>query len=170
MKIYKATLKDIDALLELGKTTFTETFAADNTAENMDEYMKRAFTYEKLKSELENPYSEFYLARKDEEAIGYLKVNTASAQAEPQPHDALEIERIYVLKDFYGQGIGQTLLKKAIKIAKQRHLKSIWLGVWEQNYRALRFYKKNDFQVFDKHIFKMGNDNQTDLMMRLTLD
>ena len=169
MKIEKATTKEIDLLLELGKTTFTQTFAADNTPENMAAYMNRAFTHEKLKSELENPNSEFYLVRIDEEAIGYLKVNTASAQTEPQPHDVLEIERIYVLKDFYGHGIGLKLLEKSIAIAREKHLKSIWLGVWERNHRALRFYEKNGFQVFDKHVFKMGTDEQTDLMMRLTL-
>ena len=107
--------------------------------------------------------------RIDEEAIGYLKVNTASAQTELQPHDTLEIERIYVLEDFYGQGIGLKLLEKSIAIAREKHLKSIWLGVWERNHRALRFYEKNGFQVFDKHIFKMGTDDQTALMMRLTI-
>ena len=169
MKIEKATIEDIDLLLEMGKTTFSQTFAANNTPENMAAYMNRAFTHEKLKSELENPNSEFYLVRIDEKAIGYLKINTASAQTEPQPHDTLEIERIYVLEDFYGHGIGLKLLEKAITIAREKHLKSIWLGVWEQNHRALRFYEKNGFQVFDKHIFKMGTDDQTDLMMRLSL-
>ena len=169
MNIEKATIEDIDLLLELGKTTFAQTFAADNTPENMAAYMNRAFTHEKLKSELENPNSEFYLMRVDEEAIGYLKVNTANAQTEPQPYDTLEIERVYVLKDFYGQGIGLKLLEKAIAISREKHLKSIWLGVWERNHRALRFYEKNGFQVFDKHVFKMGTDDQTDLMMRLTL-
>ena len=169
MNIEKAAIEDIDLLLELGKTTFAQTFAADNTPENMAAYMNRAFTHEKLKSELENPNSEFYLVRIDEEAIGYLKVNTANAQTEPQPHDTLEIERVYVLKDFYGQGIGLKLLEKAIAIAREKLLKSIWLGAWERNHRALRFYEKNGFQVFDKHVFKMGTDDQTDLMMRLTL-
>lgn len=169
MNIEKATIEDIDILLELGKTTFTQTFAADNTPENLEAYMNRAFTHEKLKSELKNPNSAFYLVRKDVKAIGYLKINTASAQTESQPHDTLEIERIYVLIDFYGQGIGQNLLEKAITIAQEKKLKSIWLGVWERNHRALRFYEKNGFQVFDKHIFKMGTDDQTDLMMRLTL-
>lgn len=169
MNIEKATIEDIDLLLELGKTTFAQTFAADNTPDNMAAYMNRAFTLEKLKSELEHPNSEFYLVRIDEEAIGYLKVNTASAQTEPQPHDTLEIERIYVLKDFYGQGIGLKLLEKAIVIAREKHLKSIWLGVWERNHRALGFYEKNGFQVFGQHVFKMGTDDQTDLMMRLTL-
>ena len=169
MKIEKATKKDIDILIELGKTTFAQTFAADNTPENMAAYMNRAFTHEKLKSELENPNSEFYLVRINEDAIGYLKINTASAQTELQPHDTLEIERIYVLEDFYGQGIGLKLLEKSIAIAREKHLKSIWLGVWERNHRALRFYEKNGFQVFDKHVFKMGTDDQTDLMMRLSL-
>ena len=74
MKIEKATIEDIDLLLELGKTTFSQTFAADNTPENMAAYMNRAFTHEKLKSELENPNSEFYLVRNDEETIGIIGI------------------------------------------------------------------------------------------------
>lgn len=79
----------------------------------------------------------------------------------------LEIERIYVLKAFHGKKVGQLLHDKAMEVSKQRSVDYVWLGVWEENPRAIRFYEKNSFVAFDKHIFKLGNEEQTDIMMKL---
>jgi diamine N-acetyltransferase len=98
-----------------------------------------------------------------------LKINFKEAQTELKENKTIEIERIYVLKDFYGKNVGQLLYDKAIKIAKQKNVEYVWLGVWEENPRAINFYKKNGFVEFDKHIFKLGNDEQTDIMMKLKL-
>jgi ribosomal protein S18 acetylase RimI-like enzyme len=76
------------------------------------------------------------------------------------------VQRIYVLQNFHGKNIGQLLLDEVKKIAQTTGVDYIWLGVWEENHRALQFYTKNGFVVFDKHVFKMGNDEQTDLLMR----
>lgn len=102
--------------------------------------------------------------------IGYLKINTGDAQTEIQDSQTLEIERIYVLKEFHGKKVGQLLYEKAIQIATGLKVNYIWLGVWEQNLRALQFYKKNGFLAFDKHMFKLGNDEQIDIMMKLALN
>jgi ribosomal protein S18 acetylase RimI-like enzyme len=101
--------------------------------------------------------------------IGYLKINFGSAQTEPQEDKALEIERIYVVHHFHGKKIGQLLFEKAIQIAQQKKVTFVWLGVWEENHRAIQFYTKNGFEAFDKHIFVLGDDEQTDIMMKLTL-
>jgi len=82
---------------------------------------------------------------------------------------SLEIERFYVPKEFHGKSVGQILYDKAIQVAKQKNAECVWLGVWEENSRAISFYKKNGFVAFDKHIFKLGNDEQTDIMMKLKL-
>ncbi len=82
----------------------------------------------------------------------------------------LEIERIYVLKEYHGKKVGQLLYENAIKIAKSKNAEYVWLGVWEKNPRAIRFYEKNGFVAFDKHIFKLGNDKQTDIMMKLKIN
>ncbi|MNE89030.1 Protease synthase and sporulation negative regulatory protein PAI 1 [compost metagenome] len=76
------------------------------------------------------------------------------------------MERIYVLQEFLGKKVGQLLIDKALEVAALQNVKFVWLGVWEENYRAIRFYEKNGFIIFDKHIFRLGNDEQTDLMMR----
>jgi len=119
---------------------------------------------------LTNPNSEFYFALFDNKVIGYLKINFGQAQTELKDKKALEIERIYVLKKFHGKKVGQILYDTAFKIAKQTGANYLWLGVWEKNPRAINFYKKNGFVEFDKHIFKLGDDEQTDIMMKLQLD
>ncbi|TGD56800.1 GNAT family N-acetyltransferase [Flavobacterium humi] len=169
LQITKATIDDIEILLLISQKTFYDTFADDNSQENMQLYLDQNITHPKLREEISNPYSEFYLAKIDNRTIGYLKVNFGPAQTELKDPKALEIERIYVTKDYFGQNIGQSLYNKAIAIAKEHQLLYIWLGVWEENKRAIGFYTKNGFVAFDKHTFVMGNDKQTDIMMKLEL-
>jgi ribosomal protein S18 acetylase RimI-like enzyme len=102
--------------------------------------------------------------------IGYLKLNFGQSQTELQDNRALEIERIYVLKEFHGKSVGQLLYAKASQIARQKRADYVWLGVWEENPRAISFYKKNGFIEFDKHVFLLGKDEQTDIMMKLKLN
>lgn len=168
--IRKITVNDLQELQEIGKRTFQETFASENSEEDMKNYLETSFANEKIMAELEDENSEFYFAELEEKVIGYLKVNSGPSQTEIKSEDALEIERIYVLKEFQGKKAGQVLFDKAIEIARANNKKYVWLGVWEENHRAIRFYEKNGFVAFDKHIFKLGNDEQTDIMMKLKLD
>ncbi len=170
IEIRKVTIKDLDELQKIGRQTFYETFASGNTEENMSKYLEGSFSVAKLTTELSDKNAEFYFAMLDENVIGYLKINFGQSQTELKNNKAVEIERIYVLKDYHGTGVGQLLLDKAIKIARQKNAEYVWLGVWEKNLRAINFYKKNGFVEFDKHIFKLGNDEQTDIMMKLKLN
>jgi len=165
----KVTLNDIDQLQKIGRQTFFETFAESNTEENMKEYLDNGFSAEKLHSELSNTNSEFYFALEEDTVIGYLKLNFGESQTELKDDKALEIERIYVLKEFHGKKVGQLLYDKAIQVATETKADYVWLGVWEENPRAIAFYKKNGFVEFDKHIFRLGDEEQTDIMMKLQL-
>jgi len=167
--IKKVTLDDVDQLQEIARRTFSETFSSVNTEENMAKYLDEGFSKAKLAAELNNEGSEFYFAISDNHVIGYLKLNIGQAQTELQDHNALEIERIYVLQAYHGKKVGQMLYEKAIQVAEQQSVHYVWLGVWEENPRAVRFYTKNGFVEFDKHIFKLGDDEQTDIMMRKEL-
>jgi len=169
IEIKRLPLKDIDQLQKIGRQTFSETFSAGNTEENMAKYLEEGFSLEKLTAELNNINSEFYFALLNNNVIGYLKLNFGEAQTELKDDNALEIERIYVLKDFHGKSVGQMLYEKAIHVARQKNAGYVWLGVWEENPRAINFYKKNGFVEFDKHTFYLGNDEQTDIMMKLPL-
>ena len=165
----KITTLDLEELQNISKKTFEETFSVFNSRENMEIYLHKSFSKEKLNHELLDENSEFYFASFNNDIIGYLKINFGFSQTELRGNKALEIERIYVLKAYQGKNIGQKLYEKAIEIAIQKNLDYIWLGVWEENEKAVAFYKKNGFIEFDKHIFYLGNDKQTDLMMRKNL-
>jgi ribosomal protein S18 acetylase RimI-like enzyme len=167
--IKKASLSDLAALQQIGSTTFVQTFAAHNSEADMAAYLETSYSLEKLTNELNNPFSEFYFACIHEQVVGYLKINTGTAQTEQKDLGAFEIERIYVDAAYLGKRVGQILFEKAIELAKEKNVSYVWLGVWEENHRALAFYKKNGFVPFDKHIFKLGNDAQTDIMMKLAL-
>ena len=159
--------EDLAQLQQIGRQTFLETFAASNSEENMTTYLAEGFSTEKLSTELHDAHSEFYFAILENKVIGYLKVNFGPSQTDVKDDKSLEIERIYVLQEFLGKKVGQMLFDKAIQIAKQQDADYVWLGVWEHNPRAIQFYKKNGFVEFDRHIFLLGNDAQTDIMMKL---
>lgn len=135
----------------------------------MNKYLAEGLSVEQLKEELSNELSLFYFAKLEDEVIGYLKLNTGEAQKENQKENALEIERIYLLKDFHGKKVGQFLYQKAIEVATEKAVDYVWLGVWEKNFKAIAFYKKNGFVQFDQHVFMLGDDRQIDLMMKLEL-
>jgi ribosomal protein S18 acetylase RimI-like enzyme len=164
--ITPAQVKDLQAL---SIRTFSQTFTEDNTQEDLNKYINNSFNIEKLTSELNNQNSQFYFACIEAVQVGYIKLNINDAQSEQFDLQAIELERIYVDSNFLGKKVGGMLLKYALDIARKGAYHYIWLGVWEENHRALRFYEKNGFVAFDKHIFKMGDDEQTDLLMKLVL-
>ena len=160
-------LSHAEELIEIGKATFYETFVDDNTAEDMQHYLDSAFNFPQIESELKDSNSLFFLLKEGNENVGYLKVNFGNAQKELQDEEAIELERIYVRQKFTGSGYGKILFEKVRSLAKEKSLKFIWLGVWEYNHRALKFYKKLGFQPFGKHVFRVGSDDQIDILMRL---
>ncbi len=169
LQIIRVTQSDLAALQQISRYTFSESFSAVNTEENMNSYLNGSLSLDKLAIELSNESSQFYFALIDDEIVGYLKLNLGQAQTEIKDGQALEIERIYVLQKYHGKKVGQLLYAKAISIAEQINANYIWLGVWEKNERAKSFYYKNGFVEFGKHLFMLGTDEQTDLMMKKTL-
>lgn len=169
MEITRATLNEVQLLQTIAKKTFSEAFSAQNSTENLEDYLNESFSIKKLTSELKNEDSQFYFAWSNDEIVGYLKINTGVAQTEILKGSSLEIERIYVLQQYYGKEVGRLLYNKAMEVAHQLKVDFMWLGVWEENPRAIRFYEKNGFVAFDKHMFKLGDEEQTDLMMKKIL-
>jgi ribosomal protein S18 acetylase RimI-like enzyme len=170
IQIKKANLEDLISIQIIGKQSFIETFTDNNTPENIEKYLQESFNTAQLTLEINNPDSLFYLAYWDSKPIGFLKVNLGNAQTESLYKNTLEIQRIYVLQAFHGKKIGQLLLDEAIKIAHQISVNYIWLGVWEENHNAIGFYTKNGFVTFDKHLFILGDEQQTDLLMKLKIN
>ena len=167
--IEKLTAADVDELRSISINTFYESFIGGNTEENMQQYMRKFFSTEKLLEELKDPHASFYFARLNGKAIGYLKLNFGNAQTELQENNGLEIERIYIIKEFHGNNIGQLLFDKALSVANEKAVDYVWLGVWEKNTGAIRFYERNGMLKFATHPFMLGEDLQTDLMMRMEI-
>ncbi len=167
--ITQVSKNELSALQHISKKTFVDTFEAQNDKEDMEQYVQEAFCYESLEKELCNPNSEFYFLRVDGEIAGYSKLNFKDAQSEKQGDDHLEIERIYLEEIWQGKGLGKVLMHHAIEKAKQMELNYVWLGVWEKNEKAIAFYKKIGFVIFDDHYFMLGKDVQRDLLMELKI-
>lgn len=169
INIKQCTLEDLHMLQEISYETFNETFKHQNSPENMNAYLKRAFNLKQLEKELSNISSQFFFVYLNDEVAGYLKFNTNDAQSEVMGDESLEIERIYIKNKFQKQGLGKYLLNKAIDIAVERNKKKIWLGVWEKNEKAIGFYKKIGFIQTGSHSFYMGDEEQTDFIMTKSL-
>ena len=169
IRISKIGLAELEALKNLSRKTFYESFSEANTEENMKQYMDNFFSDEKLTAELLDPGAAFYFARLNDDIVGYLKINSGKAQTELKDNNGLEIERIYVKGSFQGKNIGQLLFDKALEVARERHADYLWLGVWEKNPGAIKFYERNGLVKFASHLFTLGDDVQTDIMMKLDL-
>ena len=165
LNIRPVQLKHAKRLQEIAISTFSESFAGHNTPANMDQYLLENFSLRKIEEEIEHPGSRFFFAEKDQGVVGYLKVNTGNAQTEAGHEHGLEIERIYVLKDFQGLSIGKALYEKALEIARSENFEMVWLGVWEKNEKAIGFYKKMGFEEFAEHDFYLGSEKQRDVLM-----
>lgn len=170
VNIVKISVADISKLKEISKQTFVDSYSWGNTAENVQNYVEINFHKEKLVDELNNPNTEFYFGELGHELIGYFKINFYQAQTDLKDNKSLEIERIYILSQFQGKKIGSVFIDEICKIAKQNQLAYVWLGVWENNIRAIQFYEKNSFIQFATHPFKFGNELQTDVLMKRTID
>ena len=142
LKVSDVTSNDIMQLQNIGRKTFFETFSESNTEENMSKYLEEGFSLENLRSQLGDPSSKFYFATLDGKVIGYLKVNRGESQTEMKDSASIEIERIYVLREYHGKKVGQVLYDKAMEVAMQQKVSYVWLGVWEQNPRAISFIKR----------------------------
>lgn len=164
--IKKCGLEDVERVRQISEKTFYETFSEENTKEDMENYLKENFSYEKVKSEMKNEGSIFFIVESNGETAAYMKVNFDKAQTEGGHDNTLEVQRIYVLNQYKGRRIGKELIEKAKEIAHDNGLKYIWLGVWENNFNAIKFYEKQGFEKFDTHIFVLGDDEQTDNLMK----
>jgi GNAT superfamily N-acetyltransferase len=169
IKFEKLTLEDLGELKTISRQTYYDTFSWGNSAENMQSYLDSALSEKMLSTELRNKNSHFYFAKHKGYTIGYLKINLGSAQTDIKDEEAMELERIYVLKQFQGKGFGRILLIHIIELAKSKGLKYLWLGVWEKNEKAIQFYTRHNFKFFGSHSFTMGDEIQKDHLLKLSL-
>jgi ribosomal protein S18 acetylase RimI-like enzyme len=166
MKIKIAAIDDTTLLCEIGIKTFIETYGNQNTPEDLKKYLEEKFNEKQILDEILTPKTIFLLVELENEIIGYAKMRVNLV--ENPDMKSLEIERIYISKDYHGQKYGAMLMQKCIDVALENNYESIWLGVWEHNPKAINFYQKWGFEIFGEHIFQLGDDAQTDFLMKKT--
>jgi ribosomal protein S18 acetylase RimI-like enzyme len=170
VNIIKCTHKDLPLLQQISHETFYDTFKNQNSTENMNAYLEKAFSLNQLEQELSNHFTQFYFVTVNQEVTGYLKINMNDAQSEKMGDDALEIERIYLKSGYQKLGLGKHLLNKALETAVENNKKKVWLGVWEKNENAIAFYERMGFHLTGSHSFYMGDEEQKDFIMTKTLE
>ena len=168
IQIRQATIEDAKALTDLAYTTFWDAFAhhPKNAPDDLNHYMRQAFNLEQTSKELGEEKSIFLIAEIESEAAGYAKIIIDNIEPGITAAQPVELNRLYSHQQFLGKGIGQALMDACFERAKHENRDVMWLGVWEFNPRAQRFYEKNGFRVVGSHVFQLGEDRQTDLLMQ----
>lgn len=169
MQIDSIQIEEVSVLQELAKQTFTETFGHHNTQQELDDFFEEAYSLEVLTRELSDPNCQHYFLRIDNQLAGYLKLNQGAAQTEQELENAFEIQRIYLLQDFQGRGLGKILFEFALEKAEQSNCNWVWLGVWEHNQKAQALYKKYGFEKFGQHEFAVGDKIDVDWLLKRPL-
>lgn len=167
--IKPASLDDAPKLREVSEQTFIDTYAIYNTPENMEKHISTRFTLGQIQAELTDPSVQYLLLKKAGQLIGFTKLIKNHAPKELSSKNAIEIERFYVDKAFHGQNLGKRLMQASLDWCKKASFETVWLGVWEENTRALRFYTKMGFEKIGEHVFVLGTEVQNDYVMALPL-
>ncbi|WP_020533943.1 GNAT family N-acetyltransferase [Flexithrix dorotheae] len=165
-QILQVKIPQLPQLQEIALETFKATYAHLNEPGNFRNYLERQFNETQLSRELENPSSVFFFLKEGDKKVGYFKLNWGDAQTESLSGNALELERIYVLKNHQGKGFGQKMIDFILEFGITNNFDFLWLGVWEKNPKAIRFYEKMGFKKFGEHIFRIGDEDQIDWMMK----
>jgi len=171
LKIRRGSPEDAETLAPLAVEIFNDAFSANplNKPEDMRVYINEAFSLEQTRNELSETDSIFFIAEIAGEMIGYAKLKERSTEACITGENPIELQRLYVRKDFHGQGIAAELMNECFDIAARKKYQTMWLGVWEHNFRAQKFYEKLGFRSVGNHVFQLGSDAQTDLVMEKSL-
>ena len=166
LSLVKCGSEHLGELVSLSRKTFEDAFAHLNDPEDFQAYLNSAFGKQAVMNELNNEHSSFYFVYYGGDLAGYFKLNKGPAQTDINDTGSMEIERIYVIKEFQGKKIGQWMISRIKELAAKEQATYLWLGVWEINEDAIRFYQTNGFEKFDEHPYYIGKDKQTDWLMR----
>jgi ribosomal protein S18 acetylase RimI-like enzyme len=167
--IRRANPDDAGLLAELGARTFSETFAADNSPEDMAAYLASSFNLARQANELADTASTFFIAEVGGVAAGYAMLHAGESASGIEGEKPVELVRLYVSREWLGRGVGEALMRACVDEARRAGHETIWLGVWERNGRAQAFYRKWNFRAVGEHVFQLGADSQTDILMEREL-
>lgn len=173
--VRRGTAADAARLSEFAAAAFRDAFAAQNTAEDMASYVAGAFSTERQAAEIADPSSDVLLVEpagttETNALLGYAHLALTSAPACVTGDAPIELKRFYVASAAHGRGVARELMRATLQAARSRGARTLWLGVWEHNARAIAFYGKHAFRRVGEQSFVLGADVQTDWVMALALD
>jgi len=169
IRIRKAKIEEVPAVLELAVEVYTDTFAEHNSPENMQAFFNEVYTLEKFKEEFNELDSILYIALDDLKIVGFLRLRLNSEVDHQLGKNHIELQRLYIHRDYHGSSVSKLFMEEALNYAEEKKHEWIWLGVWEKNFRAQKFYTKYGFEKFGSHTFQMGDDPQVDWLLKKKL-
>lgn len=169
IEVREAKFSDISAMREVAIQSYIDTFTDFNTPENMSTFLADAYSQDKLEQEFHEPFSVLYLACEEKRIAGFLRLRISSEAEDKLGTNTIELQRLYIHKDFQNQKVGKMLMQKSIEYAVEKKFEWIWLGVWERNFNAQRVYTNWGFEKFGEHVFQMGDDPQIDWLLKKKL-
>jgi ribosomal protein S18 acetylase RimI-like enzyme len=168
LNILKASNNHVEILSKIGADTFYETFSPFNSESDIRQYISKAYYIDVIQQNIVNPDIAYYLCYDAGVVIGYIKL-VHHATYKGLTNLTIELEKIYVLSAYFGSGAGKRLMDCAINHSKEKGFETLFLGVWQENERAVNFYKKTGFEVFETRQFQLGERLCDDYMMKLKL-
>lgn len=162
LTIRRAAVADAEDLAQLAARTFTETFAAENSPEDLESHLRASYGVVQQTAEIEDPRAVTLLAFLGQELVGFAQVRRQPAPVCVQGERPVELHRFYLARSAHGKGLAAPLMEAAREAARELGGLHLWLGVWERNPRAIAFYVKSGFVKVGSHVFVVGNDPQTD--------
>lgn len=160
-----ARISDASDLAKLVEATFRDTFAQKNTPENMDSHCLSSYGNEIQGQEIVSSKYVTFVAEIDSKLVAYAQLRWSDSPSCVSANSPGEIHRLYVDKNFHGKGLAHNLMSECLKVFEERNTDIAWLGVWEENSRAIAFYKKFNFEEAGEHVFSLGSDPQRDIIL-----
>jgi ribosomal protein S18 acetylase RimI-like enzyme len=165
ISIRPAGINDSEIIADVGSRSFQDAFGENNSPADMQKYLLEKFSIENIKKEISDVNAKFFIAYYNEIPAGYLKMVKSDVPAEIKEKNPVELQRIYVLKEYYDKKIGKELMHICTRYAIENNFDSVWLGVWQHNNKAVEFYKRWGFEIIGTRNFKLGNDIKEDYLM-----
>jgi ribosomal protein S18 acetylase RimI-like enzyme len=166
MTIRTLTRDDIPQLRELAIRIYRETFSSQNSPSNMEAFLEKDYSIESFNREFDEDGSFYFFACDGQVPAGYLRLRKSTEAESHLGENTIELHRLYVDVRYQGMKVGKLLMEFALDFASKLKVDWIWLGVWEHNPRAQAFYERWGFEKFSEHIFQMGDEAQTDWLLK----
>jgi GNAT superfamily N-acetyltransferase len=169
LRFRPATPSDTPALTSFGAAIFSQTFGPYNRPDDLAAYLQAAYSEERQRSELDDPAYATLIAESQDGIVGFAQLRAAATPVCVSGPAPIELLRFYVDSAWHGRGLAARLMKAVVAEALARSARTLWLGVWERNARAIAFYRKHGFLDVGSHEFVLGQDRQADRIMALSL-